>query len=349
MTQEAIIFRAERKSARLHDPRRNFELAEVGSEIRFDPLTGATGRICHFSLGKLPAPDLSGMLAKSAATCPFCPGKVESVTPRFPEDFVPGGRMKRGGAVLFPNLFPYDDISAVATICSEHFHPMNAVPEQAVCDGVGIARDFFRLARGRVAAGRGFGLATWNYMPPAGGTQIHPHMQVVLTAHPGNAVARQLEAEARFSKRNGGCYAESLLQAERLRGERFVAETGAVAWLVPFVPVGLFGDCMALFPGRATLAELSDAEIAEFARGLTRVLRAFAGCGLWSFNLTFFPARFGASDGRHWLSARLLPRLYLNSKFHVTDASYMQLLLEESFAMTYPEQTAQVLREAFSD
>jgi galactose-1-phosphate uridylyltransferase len=106
---------------------------------------------------------------------------------------------------------------------------------------------------------------------------------------------------------------------------------------------------MALFPGRATLAELSDAEIAEFARGLTRVLRAFAGRGLWSFNLTFFPARFGESDGRHWLSARLLPRLYLNSKFHVTDASYMQLLLEESFAMTYPEQTAQVLREAFSD
>ena len=348
MTREAITFRAERKSARLHDPRRNFELAEVGSEIRFDPLTGATGRICHFSLGKLSAPDLSGMLAESASTCPFCPDKVESVTPRFPDDLVPGGRMKRGGAVLFPNLFPYDDISAVATLCREHFHPMDAVPEQVVCDGVGIARDFFLSARGRVAAGSGFGLATWNYMPPAGGTQIHPHMQVVLTAHPGNAVARELQAEAEFSRRNGACYAECLLQAERSRGERFVAQTGAVAWLVPFVPVGLFGDCMALFPGRATLADLSDTDIGDFAGGLARALRAFAGRGLWSFNLTFFPARFGASDGSHWLSARLLPRLYLNSKFHVSDASYMHLLLEEKFAMTYPEQTAQVLREAFA-
>ena len=348
MTQAAIVFRAEKKSARLHDPRRNFELVEVGSEIRFHPLTGASGRICHFSLGKLPAPDLSDMLAESAAACPFCPGKVESVTPRFAEDFVPGGRMKRGGAVLFPNLFPYDDISAIATICREHFHPMNAVPERAVCDGVGIARDFFLLARDRVAGGGGYGLATWNYMPPAGGTQIHPHMQVVLTAHPGNAVTRELAAEAAFRRRHGGCYAEMLLHEERSRGERLVAETASVAWLVPFVPMGLFGDCMALFPGRATLAELSDAEIADFARGLTRVLRAFAGQGLWSFNLTFFPARFGANDGAHWLSARLLPRLYLNSKFHVSDASYLQLLLEESFAMVYPEQTAQMLRKAFA-
>ena len=349
MTHESIRFRTEKKFARLHDPRRNFELAEVESEIRFDPLTGSTGRICHFSLGNLPLPDLSDIVAETAAVCPFCPGKVESITPRFPEDFVPGGRMRRGGALLFPNLFPYDDISAVAALCPEHFHAMDAVPERVVCDGLGVARDFFLLARERVEDGGGFGLATWNYMPPAGGTQIHPHMQVVLTSHPGNAVTRELAAEAGFRKRHGACYAEVLLETERARGERFIAQTDSVAWLVPFVPMGLFGDCMALFPGRATLAELTDADMADFARGLTRALRGFAGRGLWSFNLTFFPARFGANDDTHWLSARLLPRFYLNPKLHVTDASYMQLLLEERFAMAYPEKTAQLLREAFHE
>ena len=349
MTHPAIRFRTEKKSARLHDPRRGFELAHVESEIRFDPLTGSTGRICHFSLGNPPLPDLSAMVAETAKSCPFCPGKVESVTPRFPEDVVPGGRMKRGGAVLFPNLFPYDDLSAVASLCPEHFHPMDAVPERVVCDGVGLAREFFLRARDRVAGGGGFGLATWNYMPPAGGTQVHPHMQVVLTAHPGNAVTRELAAEVEFQERHGACYAEALLEEERSRGERLVAQTASVAWLVPFAPVGVLGDCVALFPGRATLAELDDADVADFARGLTRVLRGFAGRGLWSFNLTFFPARFGTDDGAHWLAARLLPRLYLNPKLHVTDASYMQLLLEERFAMDYPEQTAQRLRAAFSD
>jgi len=343
-----VEFRVEKKLARLHDPRRNFELTQVESEIRYDPLTGASGRICHFSLAELPAPDLSGIIADSRAHCPFCPGKLESITPRFPEDLVPGGRMGRGSALLFPNLYPYDDISAVAALCSEHFHPMDAMPEQVIRDGIGLARDFFLLAGDRVENGEGYGLTTWNYMPPSGASQVHPHMQVVLTANPGNAVARELAAESAFLRKHGECFGHALLRAEQAQGERFVAHTGAVAWLVPFVPSGMFGDCAALFPGRRTLTDLSDADVAEFARGLVRVLQAFFRRGLWSFNLTFFPARFGAGDGSHWLSARVLPRFYLNPKLHVSDASYLQLLLEERLAMVYPEATAALLRRAFS-
>ncbi len=348
MSGDPIEFRAEKRLARLHDPRRNFELTRVESEIRFDPLTRASGRICHFSFADLPAPDLSGIIAESRNACPFCPGRLESATPRFPDELVPGGRMGRGNALLFPNLYPYDDLSAVAVLCEEHFLPMGEMPEQVVSDGIGLARDFFVAAGDRVENGAGFGLATWNYMPPSGASQVHPHMQVVLTANPGNAVVRELEAESAFLRRHGECFGHELLRAEQARGERFVARTGAVAWLVPFVPSGLLGDCVALFPGRGNLAELSDAEVAEFARGLVRVLRAFSGRGLWSFNLTFFPARFGAADGRHWLSARILPRFYLNPRLHVSDASYLQLLLEERFAMVYPEATAALLRKAFA-
>ena len=343
-----IAFRHDAKRARLHDPRKNFELVESQSEVRYDPLTGATGRICHFSFSKLPAPDLAQLIEESRAACPFCPEKVETITPRFPDDLVRGGRLHAGGAVLFPNLFPYDDISAVAAMCREHFHPMDAIPEQAIRDGLTVARDFFALTAARVEEGRAFGLVTWNYMPPAGASQVHPHMQVVLTASPGNACSRELRAEAEFRGKHGRGYAEALLEAEIVRGERYIGASGAVSWLVPYVPAGIFGDCTALFPGRATIADLSDTDIADFASGLTRVLRAFSLRGLWSFNLSFFPARFGAADGSHWLSARLLPRFYLFPRQHVSDVSYMQLLLEEHFAMVYPEQTAALLREAFT-
>jgi UDPglucose--hexose-1-phosphate uridylyltransferase len=105
VSEDGIRFRAEKKFARLHDPRRNFELAQVESEIRFDPLTGSTGRICHFSLANLPVPDLSAIIAESRAVCPFCPEKVESITPRFPEDLVPAGRMRRGRPCCFPTCF----------------------------------------------------------------------------------------------------------------------------------------------------------------------------------------------------------------------------------------------------
>lgn len=343
-----LQFRRDRKRARLHDPRRNFELVEAQSEIRFDPLTGASGRICHFSLSRLEVPDLSEIISESHAVCPFCPGKVESITPRFPDDLVPGGRLHRGEASLFPNLFPYDDISAVAVLCREHFHPMQAMPEQPIRDGLMLAREFFALTRDRVEDGRAFGLVTWNYMPAAGASQVHPHLQVVLTANPGNALTREIAAESEFFRTHGRCYGEALLSGEMAARERYVGATGSVSWLVPFVPYGLFGDCIAVFPERATIAELSDAEIADFGRGLSLMLRGFAGRGLWSFNLSFFPARFGAGDGSHWLTARLLPRLYLNPRLHVTDVSYLQLLLEERFAMIYPEETAQMLRQVLA-
>ncbi|MBI2317230.1 MAG: hypothetical protein HYU75_09565, partial [Betaproteobacteria bacterium] len=333
-----LQFRCDKKIARLHDPRRNFELVEIESEVRYDPLTGASGRICHFSLTRLAPPDLSAIIAESRAACPFCPDKVNSITPRFPDELAAGGRLRNGQATLFPNLFPYDDVSAVAALCPDHFHPMDAMPEQPIRDGIGLAREFFALAGARVEDGRAFGLVTWNYMPPSGASQVHPHLQVVLTANPGNALARELAAESEFFRRHGRCYAEALLAAETAAKERFLGASGAVAWLAPFVPCGLLGDCVAVFPGRSTIADLSDADIADFARGFCAVLRAFSERGLWSFNLSFFPARFGPGDGSHWLLARVLPRFYLNAKLHVSDASYLQLLLEERFAMIRPEE-----------
>jgi galactose-1-phosphate uridylyltransferase len=77
------------------------------------------------------------------------------------------------------------------------------------------------------------------------------------------------------------------------------------------------------------------------------VLAAFAARGLWTFNLCLMPDAFGAPAVKHWLTARLLPRFYLNPKLYVSDASYLQLLLEERFAMLTPEEVAADLRARF--
>jgi UDPglucose--hexose-1-phosphate uridylyltransferase len=343
-----IEFRTETKRAQLHDPRKNFALAEIESEVRHDPLTGDTARICHFAMRAPPAPDLTEIDALSRPGCPFCPERIEAVTPRFPDDLVPGGRLRRGEATLIPNLFPYDDFSAIAVLCSEHVQRMDAMPERVVVDGLAVARDFIGVAAGRVAAGRpAYGMVTWNYMPPSGGSQVHPHMQVIVTASPGNALARQLAAAQAFRARTGRVYAEALLEAER-DGPRWIGEQGRVAWLAPFTPAGVLGDAVAVIRDRATLADLDDADVADFAASLVRVLKAFATRGLWSFNLCLMPDAFGAAPPRHRLTARLLPRFYLNAKLHVSDASYLQLLLEERFAMLTPEEVAADLRARFA-
>lgn len=341
-----IAFRKESKQGRQYDPRRNFELSVIDSEIRYDPLTGDSARICHFALNAAPPADLQQLATAGAGACPFCPERVLQVTPRFPETLLPEGRLRRGGATLFPNLFPYDDISAVATLTERHFVPLDDVPTELIEDGVHIARDFFlRVEQSGVQPG--YGLVTWNYMPPAGGTQIHPHIQVLYTSNPGNRLRRELAAEYAWRRQHGRNYWEDLLAAERREGTRWVGESGPVQWHAPFTPTGVLGDCIGVLPERATLTALGPADIRAFAIGLRRILRGFAGYGLWSFNLTFFPDRGDADPACHWLNVRVTPRLYLNPVLHIPDVSYMQLLLEERFAMLYPEETAARLRAAF--
>lgn len=348
---DAVAFRTERMHSRFHDPRQGFEPTTVESEVRFDPLTGDTGRICHFAFETAPPADFEQIVEASRSNCPFCPDKVMEVTPRFEAELVPEGRLVHGDAVLVPNMFPYDDNSAVCIASSQHFVPMDAMPSAPVADGIGAAREFVALAE-KARSDRSapaYGLLTWNYMPPSGGSMVHPHMQVIHTTRPGNTLRRQLDAEGAWRERHGGSYAEALVKAEEKAGDRWIGWEGDVAWLTPFVPSGLLGDCMAVFPGCATLADLGADQVESFARSLPRALRYFASRGVWSFNLVFYPDAEGAEPERHWLTARVLPRLYVNPALHVTDVAYMQLMLDERFSMILPERTAEGLRAAFAE
>ena len=344
-TLAGIEYRVTKKSARIHDPRKGFELVEIESEVRADPLTGETARICHFAFPARQVPDLSSIAHATQDSCPFCPERIESVTPRYPEAMLAGGRMRRGDAVLFPNLFPYDDVSAIVAMSREHFVPMAALPAAMIADSLKLARDFIRDAAATMAGRETWGIVTWNYMPPSGASQVHPHLQVIVTDTPGNALRRELAAAARFLERHGVPHPQALLEAERRAGARMVLEADGIAWWAPYCPVGMLGDAQAVFEGRSTLGQCADAEIEAFARTLSRLAAAYAGLGQWSFNLTLLPDAEGNRSGRHWLTARLLPRFYLHPGLHNSDVAYLQLLLGEKFGMVTPEAHAAALRQ----
>lgn len=341
-----IEYRVRKKVARIHDPRRDFALTEIESEVREDPLTGETARICHFAFPPREVPDLAPLAEATRASCPFCPERIEAVTPRYPGDMLAGGRMRRGEALLFPNLFPYDDVSAIVAMERAHFVPMHALRAEVIADALLLARDFIASAAAQVAGRDAYGIVTWNYMPPSGASQVHPHLQVIVTDTPGNALRRELDAETRFLARHAVPWPQAVLAAERAAGERLVLEEGPVTWWVPFCPVGMLGDAQALIRGRATLTECGEDEIRTFARTLARLAAAYSRLGHWSFNFTLFPDAEGGVHGRHWLGARLLPRFYLHPQLHNSDVAYLQLLLGEKFAMVRPEAHAAALREA---
>jgi UDPglucose--hexose-1-phosphate uridylyltransferase len=339
----ALEFRATRKRARIHDPRREFALTEIESEVRYDPLSGDSARICHFAFPKRERPDLSDLVERTRKGCPFCPDSVERVTPRYPADLLPQGRLRRGEALLVPNLFPYDDVSAIVSMSQAHFLAMDAMPVAIVADALKLARDFIVTATPLVEAREAYGIVTWNYMPPSGASQVHPHLQVIVTDTPGNQLRRELDAATRFLSEQKRPYPAALLEAER-GGARWLDEAGGVAWWVPYCPMGMLGDAQAMFVDQSTITACDDATLEAFAQGLCRLLAAYARMGQWSFNLTLLPDAQAEGSGRHRLTARLLPRFYLHPQLHNSDTAYLQLLLGEKFAMLTPEQHAADLR-----
>jgi len=108
-------FEAIKKETVLKNPRTDFAEERIESEIRIDPLTGRTARICHFMKLQWEKPDLAAFAAGTESWCPFCGEKVLRLTPCFPADLIAEGRLRQDDMVLFPNLAPYDSISAVAT------------------------------------------------------------------------------------------------------------------------------------------------------------------------------------------------------------------------------------------
>jgi len=97
-------FTAHQKETIILDPGNNGARKAIPSEIRRDPLTGRSARICHFTKLQWEKPDFEKLVAGTEKICPFCPDKVLQITPGFPEEILPEGRLFADDMILFPNI-----------------------------------------------------------------------------------------------------------------------------------------------------------------------------------------------------------------------------------------------------
>jgi UDPglucose--hexose-1-phosphate uridylyltransferase len=337
-----IRFERHEKHARYLDPRQDYAEVVVACEIRRDPLTGRSGRVAHVLGFHLQQVEMGALIEASRANCPFCPQRVLEVTPRFPVSVTQAGRYVRGETVLFPNLAPYDEHSAVAAMSRAHYVPMDAFSPTLLRDAFGASRAFFRDVQR--LPDTPYGLVFWNYLPASGGTQIHPHLQLFATDAPGNALEEERDASARYLQSDGRSYWADLLDTEERLGERFIARGAQTAWLSAFVSQSLLADVLVLFPGQQTLVDLPDAALEEFCDGVVQTLRVWMGQGVYSFNLALYPTTPDRPDA--WLRARLSPRVYMTPRLWGTDTSALQHLYGEHFMVQTPETAASALRAA---
>jgi UDPglucose--hexose-1-phosphate uridylyltransferase len=327
------------------DPNNNMQRKTIPSEIRKDPLTGRTSRICHFMPLKWEKPDFDRLIAGTEKTCPFCPEKVMKVTPCFPEEIVPQGRMVLDDKVLFPNIAPYDSLGACATFSSRHFIPMSAITPRQIADAFGLAINFFRRVHEINHPESVYHLINWNYMPASGSSLIHPHLQVFASAYAPQLLREELHHAQTYLKNNGTNYWDDLLQTEKTKGERYLGKIGRTNWLTVYAPLGVAGDVAAIVDDVCSTLELTDDDIYDLSRGLTKLLAVYDKMGVYNFNMNFFPGAQGNDFARFHLV--FSPRTFFNQSLGTPDVGALRNLYNEGICMAFPEEINGMLKPEF--
>jgi galactose-1-phosphate uridylyltransferase len=312
-------------------------------EIRTDPITGRSCRIT-FSRGEEREPGGEALptpppFAQDREQCPFCAERIATHTPRLIPALCPEGRMHRGRAILFPNLFPYGRYSAVSLFDKQHFVEIGTAALGSYTDCFINCREYL----GRVLAHDPeavFMAITQNHLPSAGGSLLHPHLQVQADRTPANHQrflrSKAVEHRQRFGTRLFSDY----LAMETKLGERWIGATGAWQWLAAYAPQGFF-EIWGVLPGVTCLKQTSDAHWQTLAQGVLNAQRFYRSLGRNGYNLGVILIEDGTDD----LELRVVLTVRGNYAPWVrSDFTGFEVMLGDMATFWPPEQTAQRAR-----
>jgi galactose-1-phosphate uridylyltransferase len=317
------------------DPRNEYRPTPTEVEVRWDPLLGYSARLVRGGGHLLPRSDfdLEAFGRETQESCFFCRPRLEAVTPRFPPELVPEGRIRRGEAVLFPNIQAYALYSSVSVYSPDlHYLPLDAVTGPVVADSL-LAQVDFATRMTRHDARAAWVSINANHMLPSGSSLFHPHMQAAVDPHPTTVQ----ELLSRVSAETFRDY----LETEKRLGERYLGSLGGVEWLAGFAPFG-FNELRALVPGVRSPEQLDQERGEALAEGIARALRFYAELGHQSFNL----AIQGAPVDGHVLSVRLVCRSNLQPLYR-SDVAYFERMHWQAMVDRTPEDLAERAGDRF--
>ncbi len=345
-----IKFERHRTMSRLLSPLEDFKEVVSETELRVDPLTGRRAIVGLNLAGKRTVlysetdeALLDRLVEASRGRCFFCPDKVDKATPRYPEDIIPGeGRLRRGGSVLFPNLFPLTDVHAVIALGREHYLPLDQFTPELLVEGLTLAVDFARHMATAVDAPPHWAVCC-NYLHPGGASIVHPHLQVLGSPEPLSIQVLENRRATRYYRRHESCYFDDLAIVEEELDERFIGYHGPVAWLSAFAPRGnneLLGICT----GATELTELADEHIAGLAAGLNRGLRAYRQLKMSTFNFCIYSAPLGHREREAYrVYVSLVSRQSVVESYRCDDY-FLQKMLGTEILVDSPEDVAELVR-----
>jgi galactose-1-phosphate uridylyltransferase len=340
-----LRFDSQSVSAKFIDP--SGITSERKIEVRTSPITGRTCRISFSRIDEkepgiesLPPPPPD---ANRTAQCPFCRPQVSSKTPRLHPDLSSSERMARGDSLLFPNLFPYGSYSAVSLFDNTHFVEIGKASAGAYADCfLNCSRYLAKISNHDPKAV--YMAITQNHLPSAGGSLIHPHLQINADRLPANHQRTLLQRANGFHQQSGNYLFSSYLEHEITAGTRYIENTGSWHWMAAFAPEGFF-EIWGILPQKTSFKQVAVSEWQELARGILNIQRFYRNLHRNGYNLGLLAVETPSSR----LELRIVIMVRSNYAPWVrSDHTGFEVMLGDMTTFSAPEQTAEEARSFFS-
>ena len=346
MERKGLTFEAQKVTANFIDPLGQTVVREI--EIRTNPISARTCRIAFSRANEkdvgneaLPAPPPD---QHDRNSCPFCRPQVTSKTPRIDPLLAPEGHLVQGASILFPNLYPYGSYSAVSLIDDGHFVEIGTASQYSYTDSFINCGNYLRRINSQEPQAIYMAI-TQNHLPSAGGSLLHPHLQINADKIPPN-YHRHLQHRAdRFYRDNGLYIFSSYLKHEKIDGRRYIGRTGRWEWLAAFAPEGFF-EIWGILPGVRSLINLRHGDWHDLSQGLLKIQRYYRSLGRNGYNLGLLSVE--EPDSKLDLRVVILVRSN-HAPWVRSDHTGYEVMLGDMTTFSAPEQTAVDARNFFTD
>jgi UDPglucose--hexose-1-phosphate uridylyltransferase len=312
---------------------------ETPIEIRTNPITGRTSRIAFSRTGAreaatehFPEPPPS---AGEVAQCPFCKNNIPQKTPQLLACYEASGRMAKGSSVLFPNLFPYGAHSAVSIFDDRHFVEIGTATSESYTQCFLNCAEYLKRVLTHDPAAVYLAI-TQNHLPSAGGSLIHPHLQIQADRFATNHQRHLKQKADDYFDQTGKLLFSDYLEREVTEGQRHIGSTGKWEWLAAYAPEGFF-EVWGILPEVTSLSNVTGASWENLARGVINAQRYYRSLNRNGYNLGLFTIEDGASK----LELRVVILARANyAQWVRSDHTGFEAMLGDMATFTAPEETA---------
>jgi UDPglucose--hexose-1-phosphate uridylyltransferase len=271
----------------------------------------------HIDQSLLPHVDSSG--------CPFCPENVLTVTPTFSDN----RRVTRGESVTFPNLFPFAEWHTVTVITRQHM--VLEFSLRQISDA--LLAQIETLQRFD-----GYPSINWNFLPSAGASLVHPHLQGLSDRRPSSLAERYIRAGDQYRNKNKEPYWDAVRRQER-DSERYLFGD-EIFWYAQGVPLGE-KEIRGILP----VSSITDLEnfVDRLAKDLLTVISLYRKLGTYAFNMSIFFDKVGENHGFSAFCT-FISRINPNPQ-STSDSAFMERLHLEPVILTLPEDIGKYFRK----